>query len=110
MARNGTVEYVEPTTHTLFVELPQIPNVTIAYRRPTERARAKKAFDLSKRLLGAVPLLEGEELLEELDLGRNMITRMENLVSLPKLLSLSLPYNKASLVMRLACRYPRWPT
>jgi Leucine-rich repeat (LRR) protein len=94
LIRNGTVAYVEADTFTIFVELPQIPHVLIAYRRPGERIKAKKQFNLSRKKLSAVPLFEGEEMLESLDLCQNSIAKIENLVSLPKLLNLNLSYNK----------------
>jgi hypothetical protein len=42
LIKHGNVAYVEAETYTLFVELPQIPNVMIAYRRPAERTKAKR--------------------------------------------------------------------
>ena len=37
LIRNGNLHFVEQETLTLYVELPQIPNVIIVYRRPSER-------------------------------------------------------------------------
>lgn len=37
LLRHGNVHHVEAETLTLYVELPQIPNILIVYRRPAER-------------------------------------------------------------------------
>ena len=39
LIKHGTLHYIEGETYTLFVELPQIPNVIIVYRRPKEREK-----------------------------------------------------------------------
>lgn len=51
-------------------------------------------FNLSKKDLSAIPLFEGEELLEHLDLSCNTIKKLENLISLPKLALLNLSHNR----------------
>ena len=37
LLRHGNVHHVESDSLALYVELPQIPNITIVYRRPGER-------------------------------------------------------------------------
>jgi leucine-rich repeat-containing protein 49 len=34
LLRQGTIHFIEADTHTIFVELKQIPNVIVIYRRP----------------------------------------------------------------------------
>jgi Leucine-rich repeat (LRR) protein len=63
-------------------------------------------FGLTRKKLITVPLFEGEELLEVLDLSQNLIQKIENLVSLPKLESLNISYNKVT-VSDISCAdYP----
>jgi len=101
LIKNGNVALVENETNTIFVQLPQIPGVTVAYRRPIERAKCPKMFNLNNKKLMTVPLFEGEELLEELYLSKNLIMKLENLVSLPKLISLDLSHNKLSQITNM---------
>lgn len=37
LLKQGTIHSVEADTHTIFVELKQIPSVLVIYRRPMER-------------------------------------------------------------------------
>lgn len=37
LLRHGNIINVEAESLSLYVELPQIPNITIVYRRPSER-------------------------------------------------------------------------
>jgi leucine-rich repeat-containing protein 49 len=37
LLKQGTIHSVEADTHTIFVELKQIPSVLVIYRRPIER-------------------------------------------------------------------------
>jgi hypothetical protein len=37
LLKHGNIHYIENESYSLFVELPQIPNVIIVYRRPQER-------------------------------------------------------------------------
>ena len=37
LLKHGNVHFVEADSHTIYVELPQIPGVLIVYRRPCER-------------------------------------------------------------------------
>ena len=64
LVRNGTIHFVESDTLTIYVELSQIPNVFIVYRRPSERLQNAEKLNLECRGLRHVPLLEGEEKLK----------------------------------------------
>lgn len=46
LLRNSTVHFVEQDTGTLFVELKQIPNITVVYRRPFERIKNAENIQL----------------------------------------------------------------
>jgi len=94
LVRHGNLLYVEADTLTIYVELAQIPNVTIIYRRPSERTSNPEKLALESRALKHVPLLEGEEKLKQLNLSQNEITKIENIVSLPNLTFLDLSQNK----------------
>jgi leucine-rich repeat-containing protein 49 len=37
LLRHGNLHYIEQESYSIYVELPQIPNIIIVYRRPTER-------------------------------------------------------------------------
>ena len=58
-------------------------------------------FILSNKELQSIPLFEGEELLEKLDLSHNTIKKLENLISLPKLNYLNLSYNKITMMTNM---------
>ena len=92
MLTNGIVRSIEDENKIIFAELPQIPGVLVVYRKPSERAANPERLQLDKRELSHMPLLEGEERLRLLNLQHNLITRIENLVSLPNLIFLDL-YN-----------------
>lgn len=94
LLRNGNVHYIETETYSLYVELPQIPNILIVYRRPAERLQNPEKMSLDGRGLKHIPLLEGEEKIKFFHLQNNEITKIENLVSLPNLHFLDLSSNK----------------
>lgn len=94
MLKQGTIHWIESGTGTVFVELKQIPNVIIVYRRPAERQANAEKVSLEHRNLQSVPLLEGEEPLKHLCLANNLIKKIDHLVSLPNLQSLDLSVNK----------------
>ena len=52
----------------MYVELKQIPNVIIVYRRPWERTTNAERLVLDNRGFKHIPLLEGEERLKQLNL------------------------------------------
>ena len=101
LIRHGVLHFVEAETLTLYVELAQIPNIIVVYRRPSERITNADKLSLEQRGLKHVPLLEGEEKLKQLTLSYNEITRIENIVSLPNLTYLDLASNKLSEVNKL---------
>jgi leucine-rich repeat-containing protein 49 len=94
LLRHGNVHHVEAETLTLYVELPQIPNILIVYRRPSERESNVEKMNIDSRALKHIPLLEGEEKIKYLNLQNNEIAKIENLVSLPGLNFLDISCNK----------------
>jgi leucine-rich repeat-containing protein 49 len=94
LLKQGTIHSVEAETHTIFVELKQIPSVLVIYRRPVERQANPEKVTLESRGLTQVPLLEGEEQLKHLILSQNQIKKIDHLVSLPNLQTLDLSSNK----------------
>jgi Leucine-rich repeat (LRR) protein len=95
------VHFVEAETLTLYVELTQIPNIMVIYRRPNERTSNAEKLSLEHRGLKSVPLLEGEEKLKQLNLSFNEISKIENIVSLPNLTFLDLSQNKLTEISKL---------
>lgn len=93
LIKNAIVHYVERESESIYVELPQIPNILIIYRKPEIRIKMQDTMDLEDRGLNHIPLLEGEEKLVKLVLKTNKISKIENLVSLPNLESLDLGFN-----------------
>lgn len=49
LLRNSTVHFVEQDTGTLFIELKQIPNILIVYRRPFEWIKNAEKMQLDDR-------------------------------------------------------------
>lgn len=101
LIRHGNVHYVEAETLTLYVELTQIPNIIVIYRRPSERTNNAEKLSLEHRGLKNVPLLEGEEKLKHLNLSFNEISKIENIVSLPNLTFLDFSQNKLTEIAKL---------
>ena len=93
LIKNAIVHYVEKDSESIYVELPQIPNILIIYRKPDIRIKSQDFINLDDRGLSHIPLLEGEERLLSLILKRNKIAKIENLVSLPNLEILDLSFN-----------------
>ena len=94
LIRHGNVNFIETNTYTLFVELKQLPNIMVVYRRPAERMLHSEKLALEQRQLKHIPLLEGEEKLKFLNLHNNEISKVENMVSLPNLTYLDISKNK----------------
>ena len=94
LLRLGNIHHIEAETYTIYVELPQIPDIMIIYRRPSERTTNAEKIQLDNRALKHIPLLEGEEGIKFLHLQNNSIQKIENLVSLPNLHFLDLSNNK----------------
>jgi len=101
LVRHGNLHLVDSNTLTIYVELAQIPNVIIVYRRPSERRSNPEKLSLEHRGLKHVPLLEGEEKLKQLNLSQNEITKIENIVSLPNLTFLDLSQNRLSEITKM---------
>ena len=101
LIRHGNVHFIEADTLTVYVELTQIPNVIVIYRRPSERIANSEKLSLDQRGLKHVPLLEGEEKLKQLNLSQNEIAKIENIVSLPNLNFLDLSSNKLQEINKL---------
>ena len=93
LLKHVVIHFIESLNQSIYVELPQIPNIIIVYRRPKERAKCPDSFYLANRQLRHIPLLEGEEGIKDLNLRANCIARIENLVSLPLLEKLELSQN-----------------
>ena len=68
LLRHGNILNIEAETLSLYVELPQIPNIIIIYRRPSEREANVEKMNLDSRNLKHIPLLEGEEKIKYLNL------------------------------------------
>lgn len=47
LVKHGKVHFIEKSNDTLFIELPQIQNVLIVYRKPSERMRNPERLQLS---------------------------------------------------------------
>lgn len=94
LLKHGKLHHIEADSFSLYVELPQIPNILIIYRRPKERLQNPEKIQLDSRGLKHIPLLEGEERIKYLNLQNNEILKIENLVSLPNLHFLDLSQNK----------------
>ena len=101
LIRHGIVHFVETETLTLYVELAQIPNIIVIYRRPSERTANAEKLSLEHRGLKNMPLLEGEEKLKHLNLSFNEISKIENIVSLPNLTLLDISQNKLTEIAKL---------
>jgi len=101
LVKHGQLHFVERDSLSLLVELKQIPNIWIIYRRPSERENQPEKMILDGRQLKHVPLLEGEEKVKYLNLANNEIRRIENLVSLPNLNFLDLSQNMLSTINQL---------
>ena len=71
LLKYGTVHFVDAKTSTLFVELAQLPNVMVVYRRPSERIINAEKLSLEHHGLKHMPLLEGEERLKHLSFAHN---------------------------------------
>ena len=85
LLKHSKVHFIEAGSYSLYVELPQIPNVLIVYRRPSERLQNPEKLNLDHRNLSHIPLLEGEEKIKSINLKDNKISKIANLVSIPNL-------------------------
>jgi leucine-rich repeat-containing protein 49 len=89
---NGFLKKTIKGGNIIIIELRQIPNVWVCYRRPQERKESLERLELNSMDLTHLPLFEGEEKLKMLTLQNNRISKIENLISLNSLVYLDL-YN-----------------
>jgi Leucine-rich repeat (LRR) protein len=94
LLKHGNIHYIESETSTIYVELPHIPGKMIVYRKPDQRDTNPEHIILEHKGLKEIPLLEGEERLKFLNLQRNQIESIDNLVSLPNLTMINMGRNK----------------
>lgn len=99
---NGVLRRFEGEGEVLYIEIPQIPNNIVVYRRPMNRNRNKEKLHLNKKSLPHIPLFEGEESLKFLSLESNVISKIDHLISLNNLLFLNLYENKISEIDNLS--------
>ena len=90
----GALRRYDGDLEVIYVEIPQIPKKLVVYRRPCARMKSMDKFNLGKKDLPHIPLFEGEENLLYLSLEMNMITKIDQLISLNNLVYLNLYYNR----------------
>ena len=96
LLKHGKVTRCHDNYESIFAELPQIPGVWIFYRKESVRAKSPEILEFGNCQLNHVPLMEGEEELTKLVFSNNSIQKIENLVSLKNLLSISFSHNLLS--------------
>jgi len=82
------------TEKVLFAENVHYPGVPIVYRTPDEKSANPDRINLDRRNLKICPILRGEELVRLLNFQHNVITKVENLNHLQRLIFLDLYDNK----------------
>lgn len=90
----GALRRYDGDLEVIYVEIPQIPKKLVVYRRPCARMKSMDKFNLGKKDLPHIPLFEGEENLLYLSLEMNMITKIDQLISLNNLVYLNLYCNR----------------
>ncbi|XP_006818706.1 uncharacterized protein LOC102806363 [Saccoglossus kowalevskii] len=83
-----------PGDRVIFAESPSVPGVPIVYRTPEERGANPDRLNLDRRRLTVCPILEGEEHLRLLNFQHNMITKIQHLNNLRRLIFLDLYDNQ----------------
>ena len=93
---NGILRRYEDKGDYLYVEIPQLPKKIIFYRKPNLRQKNPEKLSLIRKDLPQIPLFETEDnsQLKSLDLESNLITKIDNLISLSNLLFLNLYDNQ----------------
>ena len=93
---NGILRRYEDKGDYLYVEIPQLPKKIIFYRKPNLRQKNPEKLSLIRKDLPQIPLFETEDnsQLKSLDLESNLITNIDNLISLSNLLFLNLYDNQ----------------
>ena len=94
LLKRAIIRRVENDDKIIFAELPGLPGVLVVYRKPSERNSNPERFNLDRRELTQMPLLEGEEKLRLLNYQHNFIGKIENLLSMPNLIFLDLYNNQ----------------
>ncbi|XP_064608025.1 leucine-rich repeat-containing protein 49-like isoform X2 [Liolophura sinensis] len=83
-----------PGDRVIFAESPSAPGIPVVYRTPEERASNPDRLNLDRRRLTVCPVLEGEDNLKLLNYQHNLITRIQHLSSLRRLIFLDLYDNQ----------------
>lgn len=94
LMKNGIIRRVEKDDKIIFAELPGLAGVLVVYRSIVERSNNPERLNLDRRDLTQMPLLESEERLRLLNYQHNLISKIENLLSLPNLIFLDLYNNQ----------------
>jgi len=92
-----------PGDRVIFAESPSQPGLPIVYRLEEERKINPDKLNLDRRKLCVCPQLEGEESLRLLNLQHNLITRIERLAPLRKLIFLDLYDNHIEEISGIGC-------
>ncbi|XP_056022974.1 leucine-rich repeat-containing protein 49-like isoform X9 [Ostrea edulis] len=83
-----------PGDRVIFAESPSAPGIPVVYRTPEERSSNPDRLNLDRRKLSVCPILEGEDQLRLLNYQHNMITKIQHLSSLKRLIFLDLYDNQ----------------
>uniref|UniRef100_H2YWU9 Uncharacterized protein n=1 Tax=Ciona savignyi TaxID=51511 RepID=H2YWU9_CIOSA len=83
-----------PGDRVIFAESPSAPGIPIVYRTSEERAANPDRLNLDRRRLTVCPILEGEEHLRLLNFQHNLISRIQHLSNLRRLIFLDLYDNQ----------------
>ncbi|KAJ8304819.1 hypothetical protein KUTeg_018402 [Tegillarca granosa] len=78
----------------IFAESPSAPGIPVVYRTPDERSSNPDRLNLDRRKLTVCPILEGEDQLRLLNYQHNMITKIQHLSALKRLIFLDLYDNQ----------------
>uniref|UniRef100_K1PQ40 Leucine-rich repeat-containing protein 49 n=1 Tax=Magallana gigas TaxID=29159 RepID=K1PQ40_MAGGI len=83
-----------PGDRVIFAESPSAPGIPVVYRTPEERSSNPDRLNLDRRKLTVCPILEGEDQLRLLNYQHNMISKIQHLSSLKRLIFLDLYDNQ----------------
>lgn len=97
----GSLRRYDGDCEVIYVEIPQIPKKLVIYRRPCIRMKSLEKFNLSQKDLPHIPLFEGEENLKILSLDMNLISKIDQLISLNNLTYLNLYCNRIAEIENL---------